>query len=303
MVPFLLPTLVALLVAGAPAPPLAPDPPPAEEAVEAPWVVKRVTADGRTLVLWARRGGCDPETSAAVTETPDAVEIHVRHAVPAPGGPCPAIMVFDRLRVRLQEPISGRTLVGQSLTDAPPAVRMPGMLQLDAKDARFALRAQGLRPTGIRSGAITWQVPWPGSVVRGTRPTEVFLSNPTPEPRPAVLGRLRFRTVAKGDGAASSLRAGGSTRLDSADGAFVSRTAGRFAGHGKTLPQESLPDVQDCRLPRRGSVSGCYPLVAFYKALPEAEAVRASRMRLRGRQKAEGRRQKIWRNSIVCAGF
>ena len=206
MVPFLLPTLVALLVAGAPAPPLAPDPPPAEEAVEAPWVVKRVTADGRTLVLWARRGGCDPETSAAVTETPDAVEIHVRHAVPAPGGPCPAIMIFDRLRVRLQEPISGRTLVGQSLTDAPPAVRMPGMLQLDAKDARFALRAQGLRPTGIRSGAITWQVPWPGSVVRGTRPTKVFLSNPTPEPRPAVLGRLRFRTVAKGDGAASSLR-------------------------------------------------------------------------------------------------
>ena len=157
-------------------------------------------------MLWARRGGCDPETSAAVTETPDAVEIRVRHAAPAPGGPCPAIMIFDRLRVRLQEPISGRALVGQSLEQAPPALRVPRMVQLDAKDARFALRAQGLRPTGIRSGAITWQVPWPGTAVRGTRPTKVYLSNPMPEPRPAVLGRLPFRTVAKGDGAASSLR-------------------------------------------------------------------------------------------------
>jgi len=203
MVPFLLPSLVALLVTVAPAPAPAPDPPPPEEAVEAPWVVKRVSADGRTLVLWARRGGCDPETSAAVTETPDSVEVRVRHAAPAPGGPCPAIMIFDRLRVRLQEPIAGRALVGQSLEEAPAAVRVPRMLQLDAGDARFALRAQGMRPTGIRSGAITWQVPWPGSAVRGTRPNKVYLSNPMPEPRPAVLGRLRFRTVAKGDGASS----------------------------------------------------------------------------------------------------
>jgi hypothetical protein len=114
-------------------------------------------------------------------------------------------MIFDKLRVRLQEPISGRALVGQSLDEAPPALRVPRMVQLDAKDARFALRAQGLRPTGIRGGAITWQAPWPGMAVRGTRPNKVYLSNPVPEPRPAVLGRLRFRTVAKGDGAASSL--------------------------------------------------------------------------------------------------
>jgi hypothetical protein len=206
MVPSLLPSLVALLVAVAPAPPPAPDPPPLEATVEAPWVVKRVSADGQTLVLWARRGGCDPETSAAVTETPDSVEIRVRHAPPAPGGPCPANMIFDKLRVRLQEPISGRALVGQSLDEAPPALRVPRMVQLAAKDARFALRAQGLRPTGIRGGAVTWQAPWPGTAVRGTRPNKVYLSNPVPEPRPAVLGRLRFRTVAKGDGAASSLR-------------------------------------------------------------------------------------------------
>lgn len=186
MVPLPLSPLVALLLAVAPAPPPAPDPPAPDQAVEAPGVVKRVSADGQTLVLWSRRGGCDPETSAAVTETPDSVEIRVRHGAPARGGPCPAIMIFDRLRIRLQEPISGRALVGQSLDHAPPAVRMPRMLQLDAKDARFALRAQGLRPTGIRSGAITWQVPWPGTALRGTRPTKVFLSNPVFEPRPAV---------------------------------------------------------------------------------------------------------------------
>ena len=201
----MLPSLVAMLAAVAPAPPFAPAQPTPEAAVEAPWVVKRVSADGRTVVLWAQRGGCDSETSAAVTETPDSVEIRVRHAAPAPG-PCPAIMIYDKLRVRLQAPISGRELVGQSLEYAPPALHVPRMVQLDAKDARVALRAQGLRPTGIRSGAITWQTPWPGTPVRGTRPNKVYLSNPTPEPRPAVLGRMRFRTVAKGDGAAGSLR-------------------------------------------------------------------------------------------------
>ena len=130
-------------------------------------------------MVWARRGGCDPEPSAAVTETPDAVEIHVRHAAPAPG-PCPAIMIFDTLRIRLQAPIAGRALVGQSFDQAPPALRVPRVLQLDAKDARFALRAQGLRPAGIRSGAVTWQSPWPGTAVRGTRPNRVYLSDPAP---------------------------------------------------------------------------------------------------------------------------
>jgi len=202
MAPHLLPSVVALLVGVAPAPPPALNAP----LPEAPWVVNRVSADGRTLVLWTRRGGCDPELSAAVTETPAAVEVHVRHAGPVSAGPCPAVLTFEKLRVRLQEPISGRALVGQSLNEAPAAVRVPRVVQLDAKDARFALRAQGLRPTGIRSGALTWQAPWPGSAVRGNRPNEVYLSNPMPEPRPAVLGRLRFRTVASGDGAAGSLR-------------------------------------------------------------------------------------------------
>ena len=206
MVPLLLPSLVAMLVAASPVPPPAPDPPLPEEAVEASWVVKRVSADGQTLVLWSRRGGCDPESSATVTETPDTVEIRVLHAAPAPGVPCPASMRFDKLRVRLQAPVSGRALVGQSLDGAPPALRVPNMLQLDAKDARFALRAQGMRPTGIRRGAITWQTPWPGTAVRGTRPTKVYIAHPMPEPRPAALGRLRFRTIAKGDGAAGSLR-------------------------------------------------------------------------------------------------
>jgi hypothetical protein len=200
MAPFLLPSVLALLAAFPAAPSL--DPP--DGMVEAPWVVNRVSADGRTLVLWARRGGCDPAPSATVTETPGSVEIHVRHATPECGGPCPALR-FDRLHVRLKRSISGRALIGQSLEQAPPAVRVPRMVQLDAKDARFALRAQGLRPTGIHSGAITWETPWPGSAVRGTRPTEVYLSNSVPEPRPAVLGRLRFHTVAQGDGAASSL--------------------------------------------------------------------------------------------------
>ena len=101
----------------------------------------------------------------------------------------PANLTFEKLQVRLREPISGRALVGQSLDEAPAAVRVPRVVQLDAKDTRFALRAQGLRPTGIRSGALTWQAPWPGSAVRGDRPNEVYLSNPVPEPRPAVLGR------------------------------------------------------------------------------------------------------------------
>ncbi len=177
-------------------------------------MVNRVSADGQTLVLWTGRGGCDSEPSATVTETPGSVEIHVHHTV-ASGGPCPAIKRFDRLQVRLQKPIAGRALVGQSLHQAPPAVRMPRMVQLDAKDARFALRAQGLRPTGIRTGAITWQTPWPGSAVRGTQPNKVYLSNPAPTPRPAVLGRLRFHTVAHGDGAASSLRHAASLVVDS----------------------------------------------------------------------------------------
>ena len=202
MAPHLLPSVVALLVGVAPAPPPALNAP----LPEAPWVVNRVSADGRTLVLWTRRGGCDPELSAAVTETGDSVEIHVRHVGPASAGPCPAVLTFEKLQVRLREPISGRALVGQSLDQAPAAVRVPRVVQLDAKDARFALRAQGLRPTGIRSGALTWQAPWPGSAVRGNRPNEVYLSNPMPEPRPAVLGRLRFRTVASGDCAASSRR-------------------------------------------------------------------------------------------------
>ena len=115
-------------------------------------------------------------------------------------------MTFEKLQVRLREPISGRALAGQSLDEAPAAVRVPRVVQLEATDARFALRAQGLRPTGLRSGALTWQAPWPGSAVRGNRPNEVYLSNPVPEPRPAVLGRLRFRTVASDDGAASSLQ-------------------------------------------------------------------------------------------------
>ena len=199
MAPLLLPSIVALLVTGAPALP------PADGVVEAPWVVNQVSADGRTLVLWTQRGGCDPEPSATVSETPESVEIHVSHGAPVSDGPCPAIMRFDRLRVRLKEPISGRSLIGQSLVQAPRAVRVPRVVRLAAEDARFALRAQGLRPTGLRSGAITWQSPWPGSVVRGSRPNEVYLSNPRPEPRPAVLGRLRFRTVARGDGVASSL--------------------------------------------------------------------------------------------------
>src|SRR5687768_11971700 len=98
MAPHLLPSVVALLIGGAPAPPPALNPP----LPEAPWVVNRVSTDGRTLVLWTRRGGCDPELAATVTETADSVELHVRHAGPASTGLCPANLTFEKLAVRLQ---------------------------------------------------------------------------------------------------------------------------------------------------------------------------------------------------------
>jgi hypothetical protein len=197
MPPLLLSPLVALAFAAAPA--------PAADAIDSAWVVNRVSADGRTLVIYARSGGCDPRSTAPVTETPASVEIHAGHAPPPPSAePCAANVRFERIPVRLKAPIAGRRLIGQTLDFAPVPERMPRMLGLTAKDARAALRAQGLRPTGVRTGTITWQTPWPGAAVPWNRPTKVYLSNPMPAAHAAA--RLRFENVARGDGAASTLR-------------------------------------------------------------------------------------------------
>jgi PrcB C-terminal len=221
------PSLIALLAAAAV--PVAPQP----ATVDEQWVVRQVSVDGRTLVLRAVRGGCDVHATprATVSESEQAVEIRVRHERPQSDGPCAAIAVYDTLRVRLADPIGGRDLVGQSLEQAPlgPRARMPRMLGLRAGDARFALKAHGLRVRGDRAGTVRGQDPRPGARRRGSvtlhadrdpiparEPTATRTAAaaiPAREPaatRAAAvaippLERVPFRSVAKGDGGSSQL--------------------------------------------------------------------------------------------------
>lgn len=178
------------------------------ELVAEQWVVKSVAADGRSLVLYSVHGGCDATPRASVTESADAVEIRVQHPAPQSEGPCPAIAVYEKLRVRLQDPIGGRDLVGQSLNVAPLGTpgreRMPRMLGLQADDARFAFEAYGIRVRGDRKGTVRRQDPRPGARVPSRRVVTLEAGDdaaPTPPLEPVT-----FRTIAKDDGASSELQ-------------------------------------------------------------------------------------------------
>jgi PrcB C-terminal/PASTA domain len=180
------------------------------EPVDEQWVLKQVSADGRTLVLQSVRGGCDPVPQANVTESADSVEIRVQHAAPPSDGPCPAIALFDTLRVRLQEPIAGRDLIGQSLRSAPLGLpgreRVPRMLGLQADDARFALKAHGLRVRGDREGTVRDQDPRPGARIHSRRVVTLETGTGTGAKPLPPLEPVPFRTVAKDDGASSELK-------------------------------------------------------------------------------------------------
>jgi hypothetical protein len=176
------------------------------QTVDEQWVVKQVSADGRTLVLHSVHGGCDPTPQATVTESAGTVEIRVEHPALQSDGPCPAIAIYETLRVHLAEPINGRALIGQSLRSAPlaPGARMPRMLGLRAKDARFALEAYGFRVRGDREGTVDVQEPHPGGRIHGRRVARL-LGDAGVDPVPP-LEPVPFRTVAKGDGGSSELK-------------------------------------------------------------------------------------------------
>jgi hypothetical protein len=126
------------------------------------WAVLRVSPSGRVLVVQAVGGGCGHDPRAIVTERSDAVEIHVQQLAPAdPDAICPMIARIDTMRVQLSRPIAGRPLVRQSLRSTTPAATMPRVLGLAAADARFALRAQGLRVRADRHGTVRAQRPRP----------------------------------------------------------------------------------------------------------------------------------------------
>ncbi len=127
---------------------------PHARAPVCPRRLRSVSARERDRVPGHRR---DPRTAPCAT---------VRRAVPR-----------DRqvrtLRARLQDPIAGRELNGQSLSDAPLGSpgreRVPRMIGLQAGDARFALRAHGLRVRGDRKGVVRGQDPRPGARIRDRR--------------------------------------------------------------------------------------------------------------------------------------
>jgi hypothetical protein len=132
------------------------------------WVVLTVSPSGRVLVVQAIGGGCGHDPFATVAETRDAVRLHVRQLVPDdPNAICPAIARIDIMRVRLSSPIAGRRLERQSLTSATAAPgrrrTMPRVIGLRARDARYALRAQGFRLHGDRTGVVRSQRPRPGT--------------------------------------------------------------------------------------------------------------------------------------------
>jgi hypothetical protein len=168
-----------------------------------PWVALATSADERVVHLQGLGGGCGDDPRATVTETATTVRIRVQQRLSGAAG-CPAIARIDDLRVRLAARLDGRALIGQTLRTAATGRAVPHVVGMRAEDARFALRAQGLRVRGVEHGAVRSQ-----TAARGT----VTLAGPI-HPMPP-LEPVGFRTVARGGiGSALAERTGRVVRTD-----------------------------------------------------------------------------------------
>lgn len=170
---------------------LIPAPAVADEWVrqKVPWEVVSVGSELGTLRVQFDPISCFwREPHATVHETGEGIRIAVtvERFVASSDGPCPPRLVNPGLLVPLRHTVGGRRIVGgPRLTSTTywrfPTPIVPRLIDLDYRDAREVLRAQGLRVRffGAPRGRVAFQSPARGTQAKPRAPIGLTLGRHT----------------------------------------------------------------------------------------------------------------------------
>lgn len=130
-------------------------------AVRAPWAVASVDPDAKGLEVVIESGGCASDERAAATESAGIIRIRATRREPDGNVACSLVLRLARVRVSLDEPLSGRPIEGlrrlpsgtlsprfvrRRDTNGLPLVFVPNVAGLSARDAVTVLNGMGFEP-------------------------------------------------------------------------------------------------------------------------------------------------------------